>query len=281
MTTDDVTEILRSPARPGELAREADVVGAMASILTPPLRTKGSRHMPSLSRSTKILAAGLTGALMFGGVAAAVGGSRPFTSRSEAVATADDDTVTDPSVEEPTTDEPTVDEPVVDEPVVDEPTGDEPTSEEPTGDEPAAEEPAEGEDEEAPPAEDVECPADVKNHGQFVSRVARAHRDDETMDVRAAAHSDCGKKVAEPVAEEPVTEEPVTEEPVAEEPADDDAVEEPEAAEVTKTAKAPKDKAPKDNGSGGGNGQGNGNGNGNDNGGGNGGGNGKGKGGKG
>lgn len=197
--------------------------------------------MPSLSRSTKILAAGLTGALMFGGVAAAVGGSRPSTSRHALVAT-EDDAVTDPSVEAATSEEP--------------------MSDDPTTEEPAAGDPNEGEDEEAPPADGIQCPADVKNHGQFVSRVARAHRADETVDVRTAAHSDCGKKVKE---EEPVADEPVTEDPGAGEETDDDAVEDTDEPDVTTT------KAPKDNGKGTGNGQGQGNGKGN------GGGNGKGK----
>ena len=137
--------------------------------------------MLSLSRSTKILAAGLTGALLFGGVAAAVGGSRP-TPASVPDAGALGDTATDPDVTEPTTEDP--------------------SAEDPEGDDAG-----DSDDSGAPAADAPECPADVKNHGQYVSSVAHArHEGDSAADVAAAAQSDCGKPVAgdesEPSADE-------------------------------------------------------------------------------
>lgn len=64
-----------------------------------------------------------------------------------------------------------------------------------------------------------ECPADVKNHGQYVSSVARDRSvsgREHGARVSAAAQSDCGKKSAAPEpAEEPAEE---TAEETAEEP---------------------------------------------------------------
>lgn len=64
-----------------------------------------------------------------------------------------------------------------------------------------------------------ECPADVKNHGQYVSSVARDRSvsgREHGARVSAAAQSDCGKKSAAPEPAEEPMEEPAEE--TAEEP---------------------------------------------------------------
>jgi hypothetical protein len=171
----DVLAALRSPARPAELSRAAEVVDEMAVILAHQ-PVEEPTPMPSASRIRRlprVAAIATVGLLGFGGVAAAATGTnplRPLVSDETTIAT--DEVPSTTSTTSTTLDTTTT---------VTTTTLDDGTPEAPA----------------LPQTpDDVVCPQDVTNHGDAVSQVAH---DDTTSGaehgaaVSQMAQSDCGK----------------------------------------------------------------------------------------
>ncbi len=200
---DDIVDVLRGPATADELSGEAEIVDLMANAH---LAARGT-SMHSISRRARLATLIAIGVIGFGGVAAAGSGgfdlSSPDPDGSDVTKI---DGESEHQVEE--SELPEAEEILQDEPAVEEAVGadDEVEIEEA----PETPEVAEVEEAAEPVYGDLEDPNDDTtfneaycvtddegnelNHGKTVSAVAKGEAPFENVEVRDAAHSDCGKK---------------------------------------------------------------------------------------
>ena len=183
---DALLDVLRQPARPDELLGEQEAVAAMAAALASS-HQEGLAPVPISKHSRKLAAVGVAAALILGGVTAAaasvLSGSPdnrveiPATPSSSSSSTSTStSTTTSTSVPETSTSSAST------------------TSSTAATSTTAATEP-ETDDNDTKTATSIDCPDDVRNHGDFVSDVARdtPPGPDHGETVSAAARSDCGK----------------------------------------------------------------------------------------
>jgi hypothetical protein len=217
-----LVDALRSPASAEELAQRDFVVARMTDALTPPVVVSLNRGRPMLgrfSRRSVVIAAAATFA--FGGVAAAAGGGAPLRAalglQEDGSPVADDTTSTLECPEDVANHGEFVSG------VAQSDTGDEnhgsvvseaaqsdcgkaddtSSSSDESTTSASTEESSDSVDETDETTEDTsdpfECPDDVKNHGEFVSGVAKDkdHEGNHGSVVSEAAQSDCGKPGAD------------------------------------------------------------------------------------
>ncbi len=200
---DDIVDVLRGPATADELAGEAEIVELMANAH---LAARGT-SMHSVSRRARLATLIAIGVIGFGGVAAAGSGgfdlSSPETDGAD-VSTTDGEFEPEVAASEL----PEVDEILQDVPAVEETTGmddDGEGQEKPelvvVEDEDVEGELVYGDLDDPNPAttfNEAYCVTDDEgnelNHGKTVSAVARGLAPFENVEVRDAAHSDCGKQ---------------------------------------------------------------------------------------
>jgi hypothetical protein len=198
---DDIVDVLRGPARADELSGEAEIVELMANAH---LAARGT-SMYSVSRRARLATLIAIGVIGFGGVAAA--GSGGFDLSSLDLDGRDVTTTEGEPEQEAEESEIREEEEILqDEPAVEETAGmDDEGEEEETPEvldveEVEDEATAEGETRDNPDTvfDEADCVKDADgnelNHGKTVSAVARGEAPFENVDVRDAAHSDCGKQ---------------------------------------------------------------------------------------
>ena len=200
---DDIVDVLRGPATADELSGEADIVELMAKAH---LAARGT-SMHSVSRRARLATLITVGVIGFGGVAAAGSGGLDLSSfdlDGTEVTTTDGEPEYESEESEIREEEEVVD----DEPAVEEAAGAEdeleieeaPEAPEVVEDEQVEGESADGETRDNPDTafDETLCVTDDEgnelNHGKTVSAVAKGEAPFENVDVRDAAHSDCGKK---------------------------------------------------------------------------------------
>ena len=200
---DALLDVLRQPARPDELAGEQEAVAAMAAALASS-HQEGLAPVP-IKHTRKFAAVGVAAALILGGVTAAAasvlsGSSNdnrveiPSQPASSTTSTSLETTTSSSSVPDTTSTSSSV--PETNTTAVTDP-GTTATTDDDTTD---------------PTVEDdtsttIDCPDGVRNHGDFVSDVARdtAAGPGHGEAVSAAARSDCGQDSASTSVPEPGT----------------------------------------------------------------------------